>query len=350
MEKVRVGFVGVGSMGQCAHLRNYVTIPECEVVAITEIREKLGKLVATRYGVPNVYTDFRDMFTNEKLDCVVAIQPFTRHGTLIPQLLTYKLPVLTEKPIAGSIEMGEKIVQAMKENNTWMMIGYHKRSDPASMYAKLEIDKLKSDGELGKLRYVRITMPAGDWVANGFLDLITTDEPTPQLEFDPPANDMDSATYDQYISFVNYYIHQVNFMRYILGEDYKVTFADRSGVLLAIESDSGVTGSIEMTPYQTTIDWQESALVAFERGYVKIDLPAPLAQNRPGKVTIFRDPGNGITPYTMSPQLPWVHAMRQQAVNYISAVKGASQPMCTAEDALKDLKTARDYIRLWTGK
>ena len=31
--KVKIGFVGVGGMGQCAHLRNYVTVPECEVVA-----------------------------------------------------------------------------------------------------------------------------------------------------------------------------------------------------------------------------------------------------------------------------------------------------------------------------
>ena len=29
--KTRIGFVGVGSMGQCAHLKNYVTLEDCEV-------------------------------------------------------------------------------------------------------------------------------------------------------------------------------------------------------------------------------------------------------------------------------------------------------------------------------
>ena len=48
------------------------------------------------------------------------------------------------------------------------MIGYHKRSDPASMYAKAEIDRLKASGELGRMTYVRILMPSGDWVAGGF--------------------------------------------------------------------------------------------------------------------------------------------------------------------------------------
>ena len=34
MDKVRIGFIGVGSMGQMAHLVNYVTIEDCEVAAL----------------------------------------------------------------------------------------------------------------------------------------------------------------------------------------------------------------------------------------------------------------------------------------------------------------------------
>lgn len=36
-KKVRIGFVGVGGMGQAAHLRQYVQMPECEVVALAEV-------------------------------------------------------------------------------------------------------------------------------------------------------------------------------------------------------------------------------------------------------------------------------------------------------------------------
>ena len=174
------------------------------------------------------------------------------------------------------------------------MVGYHKRSDPATMYAKAEIDRLKATGELGQLTYVRILMPAGDWIAGGFTDLIRSDEKArgPRRAI-PPATDMDKPTYDAYIGFVNYYIHQVNLMRHLLGESYEVTYADPSGVLLAGASASGVACAIEMTPYRTTVDWQESALVAFEKGYVKLELPAPLASNRPGRVEILRDPGDG---------------------------------------------------------
>jgi len=118
--------------------------------------------------------------------------------------------------------------------------------------------------------------------------------------------------------------------------------------MLAAVSEGGVCGVIEMTPYRTTIDWQESALIAFERGWIRVELPAPLACNRPGAVTIYRDPGDR-APETVQPQLPWVHAMRQQAMNFVAAIRGERRPMCEAADALEDLRAAREYIRLMTG-
>lgn len=349
-KKVRIGFVGTGSMGQCAHLRNYVTVPGCEVAALAELRPQLAQQVASKYNVPKVYPDHETMLANETLDGIVASHYFGRHGVLVPELLKAGVPVFTEKPLAGSIEAGQSILEALVKSSAWHMVGYHKRSDPATMYAKKEIERLKQTGELGSLRYVRLVMPAGDWIAGGFTDLVDTGEALPEMDHEAPASDMDKATFEEYTRFVNYYIHQVNLMRHLLGEPYRVTFADSSGVLLTVESASGVTGVIEMSPYTTTVDWQEAALVAFEHGYVKIHLPAPLAANRPGRVEILRDPGNGVTPETIVPALPWVHAMRQQAMNFIAAIRGESKPLCEAPEAMEDLKVAREYIRMRFGK
>ena len=64
-----------------------------------------------------------------------------------------------------------------------------------------------------------------------------------------------------------------------LGEDYQVIFADPSSVVLAVRSDSGITGTLEMAPFNTTVDWQEEAFIAFERGWIKVELPALVAAN-----------------------------------------------------------------------
>ncbi len=336
--KVRIGFVGVGGMGQAAHLRNYATMNSCEVVALAELRPGLAQAVAARWGVPRVYSDAASMLANEKLDGIVASQPFDKHGQIIPPLYQAGVPILTEKPLASSVQTGERMLEALKQSGSWHMVGYHKRSDPATMYAKAEIERLKASGELGKLKYIRITMPSGDWVANGFMDYIHSDEPVPALPADP------GETWDgPYVEFVNYYIHQVNLLRHLFGEPYRVSHADPSQVLLIAESDSGVPGIIEMTPFQTTLDWQESALVTFERGWVKLELPAPLVLNQPGRVSVFADPGSGAVPQTVTPQMPWVHAMRQQAANFVAAIRGERAPMCDAHEALEDLRVARAY-------
>lgn len=349
-KKIKLGFVGVGGMGQCAHLKNYAALGDlCEVAALAELRPELARKVAQRYFVPKVYANHEDMLKHEQLDGIVASQPFTRHGTLLPELLLAGIPIFTEKPIAGTLAMGEKIVAAVKQSGTFHMVGYHKRSDPATMAAKAEIDRLKQTGELGKLKYVRLLMPAGDWIAGGFNDLIQSAEPCPPLQWDPADASLSKENYDSYISFVNYYIHQVNLLRHLLGEAYAVTHVDPTAVLLVGRSAGGVPCVIEMTPYQTTLDWQESALVCFEKGWVKLELPAPVTLNRAGRVTFFRDPGNGVQPQFIEPQMPGVHAMRQQAINFIRAIKGEIKPLCEAAEALEDLRVARQFLTLYKG-
>ncbi len=287
------------------------------------------------------------MFDAEALDGAVVPQQFSHHAVLLPDIYLRVRCVFTEKPLAVSVEAGHRLADAAAEAGCTHMVGYHKRSDPATIHARGVIDEWKQSGAQGALRYVRILMPAGDWVANGFIGRLDAGDPRPSVPGEPPL-DMPEDVAKEYVSFVNYYIHQVNLMRHLLGEPYKVTYAEPSGVLLAVQSESGVAGTIEMSPYRTTVAWEESALVAFEKGYVKLDLPAPLAQNRAGTVEVYSDPGDR-TPVREQPEMPWVHAMRQQAMNFVKVCKGETPPPCDAAEAALDLEVARDYIVLRNG-
>ncbi len=279
------------------------------------------------------------------VDAIVAAQPYRHHINIIPEILKAGKPLLTEKPLALSVEAGEQLVQLADKMGVLYMVGNHKRSDPAIEYAKKLIDEWKETKEYGNLRYIRITMPPGDWIG-GAGAALNSDEAYPEIQLESDATYFNKEMAQAYDSFVNYYIHQVNLLRFLLGEPYKVAFADKSGVLLVAESKSGICGIIEMAPYENTIDWQENALICFEKGYIKVDLPAPLACQQPGHITIMKDNGRD-EPVVIQPSLPKIHAMQNQAMNFLAAIRGEKPAPCEAREALEDLKIARDYIKLY---
>ena len=351
MEKARIGFVGVGSMGQMAHLRNYADLDECEVVAIAEMRAETAKLVARRYGVPKVYDDHRAMLEAEELDGVVASQQYAHHAALLPEIYPRVKHVFTEKPLAVSVEAGERLAAAAAEAGCVHMVGYHKRSDPATIVAKRLIDQWRAHGQWGRMTYVRIAMPPGDWITDGFRGRLDAGDPRPEgLVAESKPSDMSDAVYQRYNAFVNYYIHQVNLLRHLLGERYRVTHADRNGRLLVAETEGGVTGIIEMAAYSTKLAWEETALTCFERGTVRLGLPSPLARNRAGTLEVYTDGGDGQPPQHTRPHLPWRGAMLQQAEAFLKVCRGDLPPPCDAAEAVEDLRMAREYIRLFTGE
>jgi predicted dehydrogenase len=304
---------------------------------------KQAELVAMRYGIKQVYSNAEDLLANTEIEAIVAAQSFLNHAAIVPGVLAAGKHILTEKPLCIFAENGRKLAEAARIAGKIHMVAYHKRSDPAIEYAKEVIARWNASGELGKLTYLRITMPPGDWIS-GADKPVKTDEAYGVNTPEASPDGIDDQSRSRLVNFVNYYIHQINLMRFLMGEDYRLTFADRAGVLLAAESVTGITGILEMAAYKTTDDWQESVLVCFEKGWIRVDLPAPLASQRAGKVTMF-DNSSSLGVYT-SPVLPNVCAMRNQAMNFIKAIAGEKPAPCISSEAVKDLEIAMDYIRM----
>jgi predicted dehydrogenase len=342
MAKTKIGFLGCGYMGQNAHLSNYVELDSCEVVALCDAKKKQAELVAARYGVPKVYDTEKELLSDPEIEGVVAAQYFEYHTDTAPRILAAGKHVLTEKPLCVYPQNGVKLVDAAARAGRIHMVANHKRSDPASEYAAEQIRAWKRSGEAGKFKYLRVTMPPGDWVA-GADKVIKTDEQVKENAREPRPAGVSDEFHKAMNSFVNYYIHQVNLMGFFFDEDFRLACAEKSGVLLAVESVSGIPGILEMSPYSTNQEWHEAALACFEKGFVKVELPAPLAAQHAGKVTVYRNTREG--EYYTTPVLPYISAMRNQAANFIKAIKGEKRAPCTSADAVKDLQIAWDYIK-----
>ena len=335
-------------------MQHYLSNSECEVVAIAEIRPKMRAAVAQRWNIPHSFDSHKELLAAHAdgtcpLDGIVAIQPFGLHGQLVPELLSAGLPIITEKPVARSCEAADRIIEAeSKYPGSRAMVAYHKRSDPATAWVTSKMRELEKSGELGALRYVRVTMPPGDWIAGGFEKNIFTDDPdfSGQVEWDSPPAGFSEQQAKDHEAFVNYYIHQVNLLRLLFGEDYHATYADPSGVVLNVQSDSGIPGLLEMAPWTNTIEWQEAALICYDKGWIRLRLFAPLTTLRAGEVEMNIDSGTDSTPMTLRPTMPHIGAMQQQAANFIDLIRGEKTDLCTAADAKKDIAIADSYIRL----
>ena len=317
MNTTRIALIGVGNMGQAAHLQNYTSLPDCEVVAIAESRPMHGKRVASRYGIDQVFTDHKSMMraVGESIDGIVACQPYQYHRHLLPELLSYRKPLLIEKPIAASVIGGRELAHHIQQSRTPVYIGYHKRSDPAVSVARDYLTQWSTQKSGESIRYIRICMPPGDWIANGHSHTLSSDESPPHQTFEHQADE----TFDE---LVNYYIHQINLMQYLMGDTFQIVGCDAAGITMTAQSSSGVVGIIEMAPWQTHGTWQEHALIACNNAWLRIDFPAPLAKNRCGQLTCYDGTNKQQNPTLFEPQLPWVDAMRQQADNFCRAIRG----------------------------
>jgi predicted dehydrogenase len=346
--KVRIGFVGAGFMGQLAHIRSYALLrDECELVALAEPRQRTAELVAARYGIGRVYRDHRELLESERLDGIVAPQRFTHHAALLPELYAHVPHLFTEKPLALAAATGDRLAQLAREAGCVHMLGYQRRSDPATREAKRTVDAWKASDELGALRYVRICFTDGDWTANARAALIDVGEQPPSVpaEEPPPELAADEEVLWAVSEGVDKLVHPLNLLRHFLGERYRLVFAHVSGGLLVFESESGVPATIEVTPYRSTVGFDEELLVAFERGYVRLR-PAPsLALNRAGTLELYRDPGGGATPERISPQLPWIDPQQAQAADFLRVCRGEAPPPTDADEAAEDLHLVADIVR-----
>ncbi len=341
---LRIGFVGAGSMGQAAHLRNYALLPDCNIVALAEPRRETARQVARRYGIPRVYPDHRALLDHETVDGLVVVQPFQHHAAILPEIYGRTPCLFTEKPLARSVEAAERLVARARETGTVHMVGYHKRCDPAAQFTKQTLDQWRAEGSHGRLTYLRILMPPGDWIAAGFRSLIDAGDPRPPMRLEPPPAGLPAGAADEYETLVNYYVHQVNFLRFLLGEPLEVAWAEPTGVVMGLQSASGIPAVIEMAPYQTTRAWDERILVAFQHGTIRLHLPAPLAVNRCGQVEIYTDRPGTPPPKTIIPTLPWEDAMSRQAAAFLQVCRGTAQPPCNAAEAVDDLRLLKEYL------
>ena len=142
---MRVAVIGVGSMG-FNHLRVYSELEGLQLAGVSDVSPERLKAVTDRFAVPT-YSDYRELIEKEKPDAVSITVPTSDHEEVASFALRAGAHTLVEKPIAASVEEGERIIALAKETKRLLMIGHIIRFNPAIQALKKRLD----NGDLGRI-------------------------------------------------------------------------------------------------------------------------------------------------------------------------------------------------------
>lgn len=142
MEKLRIGLVGVGGMGGYHIHSSHAKNPRVEIVALCDLIEERCINAIKRDNLENVavYTDYKKMIENEKLDAIDIATPNDLHSVIAVYALEHGLHVFCEKPDAVSVEEAEKMKAASEKAGKVLMVMRNNRYYENSKYLKKYIE------------------------------------------------------------------------------------------------------------------------------------------------------------------------------------------------------------------
>ena len=361
MENINLGLVGCGTMGQLVHLPILLEQPGCEVVALAEVRRKLGDRVAAKHGIRRRYLSHRNLAADPEVEAVVVVVGDDLHAPIALDLLAAQKHVLVEKPLATNVVDAERMVQAAASAGVVLTVNFTKRLDPGVELARQIIEDVRRTGELGEIELVRTHRFGNDWFCDAGEPIIT-DEPHPDVARSAPAwLPEDFQNHFRHVN--NLYCHSVDLLDYLVEEVTSVDFAYvRTSKELELDPAFGrgwtaPTGALGLSSdapvYFLAVlrlgqlrgivsggarageFWDEETVVYFSRGWVNIKTPPPLLRDTAARVEVCRGDGRREV-FTPSGVGHW--AFQRLHEYFLDSVANGSEPRSSGQEALRNLK------------
>ncbi len=165
-DSVRIGIIGSGGIAG-AHVKAYKQMPDVEIVAVADVVAGKAADFIERTGLTGAqaFEDHRRLLELD-LDGVSVCTPNVAHHRTSVDALEAGKHVLTEKPMAVTLEQALEMARAGKRAGRILTVGFQPRYDPNMKMVK----QIVQSGRLGKIYYVetgggrRRGMPGGTFI------------------------------------------------------------------------------------------------------------------------------------------------------------------------------------------
>ncbi|MFQ5808237.1 MAG: Gfo/Idh/MocA family protein [Armatimonadota bacterium] len=151
--KLNVGLIGVGVIG-VKQLESFLACEDAKVLAVADVKADVARSVGKDFGIPHVFTDYRELLDVDGLDAVSVCTPPFAHAEPTCAAAAAGKHVLCEKPMAMSVKEAQDMVAACREARVKLGI-CHARSRFSPRAEAMR--RCVTSGFLGDVYYARIS-------------------------------------------------------------------------------------------------------------------------------------------------------------------------------------------------
>src|SRR5260370_28639002 len=114
--RIKVGIIGSQFQADI-HAASFQIMPhEAEVVAIASPTPGNAAALAKRFGIPRVFTDYREMLKERDIEMITISAPNNLHAQMTKDIAAAGKHIVCEKPLAMTIPEGEAMIAVTKKH------------------------------------------------------------------------------------------------------------------------------------------------------------------------------------------------------------------------------------------
>lgn len=315
MKPTGIGVIGVGQMGSM-FARVVTELPQAQLVGVADVDRARAESVAEASG-STAYEDYEKLLAQPALEAVIIATPDDQHLAPVEAATRWGKHILVEKPLAGNVEDGRKIVQLVRDSGVKLLIGHTLRYDPLFIMARDTVAR----GDIGDVVHV-YTRRDGSIVEG--------------RKYGP------HSTVPYFLG-----VHDLDALRFVTGREITSVFA-RSAckvltdlnvddvVVASLRFDNGAVGTTEVSWYLPFgNDFSRNCLfdIFGTKGRIHLQpYDCGMTVYTEGKPWSRPIPGYGYEPF-----VPGIFpsAYRSEVEHFLRCLTHADTPIITAEDGLK---------------
>lgn len=151
-ENFRVALVGCGRIAK-NHFDAIDRIDGLDLVGVADVVPERAALAAATHGVP-AFTSLAEMLAGVECDIVTVAAPSGLHPVLGIEAANARKHVVSEKPMAISLQGADALIDACAENGVKLFVVKQNRLNPAIQLVKRAVDK----GRFGRIHSANCTV------------------------------------------------------------------------------------------------------------------------------------------------------------------------------------------------